>query len=134
MTRVFACVSALCALTVTAACWKDETLSAYGAADRTWVLSELDGKPFRAPATLTFPEPGQMAGAGPCNSFSAVMEAPYPWFEAGPLAATRRACPDLPSETEYFRALGEMSLSEVLGDTLILSTPEGRSMVFTAGG
>jgi heat shock protein HslJ len=62
------------------------------------------------------------------------MTVPYPWFEAGSVTATKRMCPEIEAETLYFTALGAMSLSEVLGDTLILSTPEGRKMVFKADG
>jgi heat shock protein HslJ len=59
------------------------------------------------------------------------MAAPYPWFEAGDIAVTRRACPDLAAETAFFDALADMTLAEVAGDALILSTPDGREMVFT---
>ena len=116
------------------ACRNDESVRAYGAADKEWRLVELAGNPFDATATLTFPEPGRIAGAGPCNTFSASMTVPYPWFEVGSIAATKRACPDLPSETAFFVALEQATLSEVLGNTLILSNTDGLSMVFTAGG
>jgi hypothetical protein len=42
------------------------------------------------------------------------------------------ACGDLRKETEYFTILRQMTLSEVLGDVLILNTPEGQNMVFKA--
>ncbi|WP_366140313.1 META domain-containing protein [uncultured Roseobacter sp.] len=114
------------------ACREDETLTAYGAAEKTWQLTELDGAAISYTASLRFPEPGRIAGTAPCNSFNGAMTVPYPWFEARDLVVTRRACPALTEETAYLSALTEMTLSEVLGDTLILSTPEGRSMVFTA--
>lgn len=120
------------ALLAASACVGDETLRAYGAADRTWVLDSIDGQPFPARATVTFPEAGRIAGAAPCNRYSGAMTAPYPWFETGPLAATRMACPDLDAETAFFAALGAMTQSEVLGDTLILSTEDGREMLFKA--
>lgn len=116
------------------ACKNDETVRAYGAADKEWRLIELNEKPFNASATLTFPEVNRIAGNAPCNGYSASMSVPYPWFEAGPIAATKRACPDLAAESAFFNALGAATLSEVLGNTLILSNPEGLNMVFTAGG
>ena len=119
--------------TLAAGCARDETVGAYGAADKIWVLSEIDGQLFPAEATLTFPGPGRIAGQAPCNRYFADMAAPYPWFETGPIASTRRICPDDAAERAYFEALSAMTLSEVLGDTLILSTEDGRSMVFTAG-
>jgi heat shock protein HslJ len=122
---------ALCFLMPTlAAC--DESVWAYGGAGATFVLEEIDGAPFAARATLTFPVPGELSGEGPCNLYNAAQLAPYPWFEAGPIAATRRACPDLGAEAAYFEALSAMELAEVLGGVLILSTASGREMVFTA--
>ena len=122
------------ALLATTACRGDETLRAYGAADRIWTLVELDGKPFTARASIEFPEAGKIAGQAPCNRYFADLTVPYPWFETGPIGATKMACPDLDAEAQFFEALDTMSLSEVLNNTLILSTPEGREMVFKTGG
>lgn len=121
-------------LSLLAACTGDETLSAYGAADKTWVLTEIDGQPFAARATLGFPEPGRLAGQAPCNTYSGEQTAPYPWFEARQILSTKAACKDLQQEQLFLSALSTMTLSEVSGDVLVLSTPEGREMVFKAGG
>jgi len=115
-----------------AACRDDETVAAYGGAGQNWHLLEIDGKPFTSRATVTFPEAGKIAGQAPCNSYSGAMTAPYPWFETGPLAATRAACPDLAAERQFFAALGEMTLSEVSGKTMILNNQTGGEMVFEA--
>lgn len=124
---------ALCALLGLAACDKDETITAYGGAGKTWSLVALDGEPFTASATLTFPGPGKFAGRAPCNSFNGSVTVPYPWFEAGPVAATRAICPDQAAEDRFFQALGAITIAEVAGDTLELSNPDdGRSMVFKA--
>ena len=82
-------------------CVGDETVGAYGGAGITWVLRELDTTEFTARATMEFPAEGRMSGSAPCNSYTAEMSVPYPWFEAGPIAATRRACPDLDAETAF---------------------------------
>ena len=113
-----------------AQCKGDETVARYGAADHVWTLTEIDGTPFTARATLTFPERGKVAGQAPCNSYTGVMVTPYPWFDLGQVAATRMACPDMASEAMFFETIGQMTLAEVSGDVLILSTPEGRQMVF----
>ncbi|WP_318527815.1 META domain-containing protein [Defluviimonas sp. WL0050] len=118
-------------LLLATACQGNETVAAYGAGNGSWQLTEIDGVPFPARATLSFPEPGRIAGEAPCNIYSGRMDAPYPWFEAKDLAVTRRACPDLAEETTFFEGLSAMTLSEISGDTLILSTPDGREMVFT---
>jgi heat shock protein HslJ len=114
------------------ACRKDETVRAYGGADRIWTLKELDGASFPANATLTFPKEGEIAGEGPCNHYFGAMESPYPWFDAGPIGSTRMACPDLAVETIFLNALEAAALSEVAGDILILSNTDGLEMVFRA--
>lgn len=111
-------------------CARDETLSAYGAADRTWVLVEIDGQQFSSRATVNFSSAGHIEGEGPCNAFSGRQTAPYPWFEVRELAVTRRACPALNAETKFLRALQNMTLAEVLGDTLILSNDQSSQMIF----
>ena len=113
-------------------CDADETVSAYGAADQVWVLTELDGVTFSARATLTFPETGKIAGEGPCNRYSGVMTTPYPWFDAGQVVSTRMACPDLAAESAFFASLSGATQSEVAGDILILRNDAGDEMVFKA--
>lgn len=110
----------------------DETLTGHGAAGQVFVLQEINGAGFPARATITFPSEGQITGTGPCNSFAATQNVPYPWFKAGPIAATKRACPDLDAEARYFEALAKMTLSEVSGPNLILSSSSGETMVFRA--
>jgi heat shock protein HslJ len=116
-----------------AGCDRDETLRAYGAADKLWQVTELRDAPFTARATLSFPEKGRITGTGPCNKFTASQEVPYPWFRAGPISATRMACPDLEAETAFFTALSAATLSEVVGNKLILSNDAGVLLLFTAG-
>ncbi|MEO0747878.1 MAG: META domain-containing protein [Pseudomonadota bacterium] len=110
----------------------DETLSGYGASDTVWILREIDGAAFTAEVTLEFPEEGVLRGKAPCNGFQGAQSAPYPWFKAENVAATRMACPDLEAETVFFAALQEMTLAEVGIDTLFLSNDAGRKMVFSA--
>jgi len=122
----------LIAATLLSTCDSDETLAAYGAADVTWQLESIDGAPFMADATLSFPAEGRIQGRGPCNSFSGRQTKPYPWFGTGPLRTTRRACPELSEEQAFLAALRAMTLAEVQGDTLILSDDAGREMIFSA--
>lgn len=119
-------------MAVLSACQGDETVRDYGGIGKIWTLQELSGKKFTASAMLAFTQAGKIAGDAPCNSYSATMSAPYPWFEAGPIAATKRACPNLREETAFFHALSKVTLSEVLADTLVLSNPDGLEMVFKA--
>jgi heat shock protein HslJ len=121
-----------CALLVAslAACREDETVRAFGGADQVWALTELNGASFPATATLTFPKAGEIVGQGPCNRYFGAMTAPYPWFDIGPIGSTRMACPDLVVETTFLAALEAATLSEVAGNTLILSNTDGLEMVF----
>jgi heat shock protein HslJ len=114
------------------ACGPDETLTGYASADAVYVLQTLDGNNVAFRATLQLPEQGKISGTGPCNSFFAIQTAPYPWFDAGPIAATRKACPELTEEAAYFAALSEMTISETLGLVLILTNDTGREMAFQA--
>lgn len=122
---------ALTALSL-AACREDETVGAYGAADIKWSLHEIDGQTFPSTASLQFPEPGHLTGTTPCNTFTAHMDAPYPWFDAQKLRMTEIACDGQRLEMKFIQALQNMTLSEVSGKTLILSNTYGQEMVFTA--
>jgi len=95
-------------------------------------LQESEGQALPARATHLFPEEGRSAGEAPCNRYFGTLTDPYPWFKPTGIGATKRACPDLAAEDAFFNALNAMTLAEVAGQTLILSTPEGREMVFTA--
>jgi len=120
------------ALIPLAACARDETITGYGALGLSWTLTEINETPFDASATLTFPEAGRLAGRAPCNSFTAEITKPYPWFGTGPVAVTRALCPDQPKEDVFFKSLAVMEIAEVTGDTLILSTSDGQTMIFKA--
>lgn len=124
--------SSMAAFITLSGCVTDETLSGFVEPGTVFELRTLDGDTFNARANITFPEPGQVAGQGPCNSFSARQSAPYPWFAIDAIAATRRACPELSQEAAFFDALGAMTLAEVSGRTLILPDSEGQEMVFEA--
>ncbi|MEO1555189.1 MAG: META domain-containing protein [Pseudomonadota bacterium] len=113
------------------ACQSDETVAAYGGADATWTLVELDGAPFSERATLEFGADGQVSGQAPCNRFTFTNTVPYPWFETGPVAATKMACPNLEAESTFFASLSAMT-RVVIGDgQMVMANDEGGEMVFT---
>ncbi|WP_308915590.1 META domain-containing protein [Jannaschia sp. LMIT008] len=114
-------------------CQPDETISGHSDRGAVWHLVELNGEPFDAPATLSFPEEGIARGQGPCNTFRATQAAPYPWIEIRGIAATRMACSDLDAETAYFAALREATLVEASPRILLLTTEDGMEAVFTNG-
>lgn len=111
-------------------CAPDETISGYADREATWRLTHLGDAAFTAKATISFPDKGAVLGAGPCNSFRATQGVPYPWIEIGQIAATRRACPELDLEQQYFAALRSATLAEVSGTVLILTAEDGIELVF----
>ena len=111
-------------------CGPDETISGYAGTRAIYVLEEIDGGSFGARATLSFPEKGRISGETPCNRYTGVQTAPYPWFGVERLAVTGADCPELADEVAFLEALGEMTLAEVLGEVLILSNDAGGEMVF----
>ena len=104
----------------------------YGAAGHEWHLITLQDAPFDARATIRFPRRNIVEGEGPCNRFRSTNTTPYPWIELGPIAATRRACPDLAAEGAFFEALEAASVVVIDGDTMTLSDEEQPLMVFKA--
>ena len=111
-------------LVLCTACIGDETLSGYAGAGSVWGLEEADGLPTGLAASLSLPRKGRIAGAGPCGAFEGAQTAPYPWFAAEDLTSC-------PGGDDFTEMLAAMTLSEVQGDILILSCPDGREMVFS---
>lgn len=113
------------------ACQSDETVAAYGAAGYTWTLVELNGVSFTSRATLSFGEDGQVSGQAPCNRFTFTNTLPYPWFETGPVASTRMACPDLAAEGAFFESLSAMTRVVMGENAMVMANDAGGEMVFT---
>ena len=67
------------------------------------LMVSLDDAPFAGMATINVAQVGKVTGRAPCNSYVADQLAIYPWFEVGPIGATRMACPDLALEAAFSR-------------------------------
>ena len=93
-------------------------------------LVSIDGTPFAARATISFPSARQVVGSAPCNSYSGDLSAPLPAFSAATLTSTELACDDLPAEAVFFAALSAMTQADVSVTMVKLSNATGRSMVF----
>lgn len=117
-------------LLVLAGCRQDETLTAYAPQDTPFSLIQVNEKMTHLSATLTFGADGAFSGQAPCNRYFGQITVPYPWFGIGGIGATRKACPKLADEAEYFNHLGTMSLAEISGSILILSNDAGENLVF----
>lgn len=114
------------------ACLPAPAPASYAEAAQAYRLAAIDGRAFTADATIRFPTPGQIAGAGPCNGFSGLLPAAYPAFATAALAVTRRSCAAQAQETAFLQALGRMTAAEFTPGGLRLSGPSGRSMTFQA--
>ena len=119
-------------VTALTACREDETQRVYDDANRIWTLKQLDGAPFPASATLTFPKAGEITGQGPCNRYFGAMKAAYPQFDTGPIGSTRLACPEMAAETAFLTALERATAAQLTDGTLTLSDTDGLSMIFNA--
>ena len=95
-------------------------------------LTELDGAPFTARATIAFPAPDRVTGMAPCNRYFATQTARHPAFSLIRIGGTRRACAELDAERRFLTALRAMTRIEVAGDTVVLTNEAGRRMVFSA--
>ncbi len=104
-----------------AGCTGDETLTKYGAAGKTWTLTELRGAAAPSGVTIGFRDDGTVSGQGPCNRYFGTQTKPYPWIEISEIGSTKMACPNLKSEALYFDVLRAAHLVDVSGDVLILS-------------
>lgn len=110
----------------------DQTLRSFGAADRTWQVETLNGEPFEANATISFPGRYRVAGETPCNYFSTSNSTPYPWIELNPIAVTKRYCPEIEAEDAFLRALNAVRVVVIDGDIMVLSDENTELMVLKA--
>lgn len=99
---------------------------------QTWVLDSLGGEAIVNPVTATFAD-GQLTGVAPCNSFVGAYEGTGQPLRIGPLAATRRACPDLALEDRFLTALGQTAEASFTAAQMELRDAAGQPlMVFVA--
>ncbi len=120
----------LIVLSILTSCFKDETVSGQTGDEALWLLSTMNEAPVTTRITIAFPEEGKIAGQAPCNRYFGNQTAPLPWFEVKGLGSTKMACPELELETQYFTLLQKMTTAEIAGNTLVLATDTGNTLVF----
>jgi heat shock protein HslJ len=99
---------------------------------QTWVLDRLGAEAIERPVTATFAA-GRVTGVAPCNSFSGPYAAEGTALRIGPLAATRRACPDLALEGRFLDGLGRTASARFTAAQMELLDAAGAPlMVFVA--
>lgn len=96
-----------------------------------WQLLAIDGKLTETRATLRIDADNVLAGAAPCNRWSAANAVPLPALALGAIRSTRMACDKLADEQAFFDSLSLMTTVQADGDqTLILTGADGSSMEF----
>lgn len=94
-----------------------------------WTATEVGGGPSAegVASRLTLTAGGEAFGSGGCNSFRGTYTVAAGGLEFGPLAATRRACPEpqMQQEMGFFAALEAVRGFRVEGGTLVLLDSAG---------
>ena len=108
-----------------------------GLAGTRWLLEDLSGAGVidDAQATLEFADDGRVSGSTTCNRFTGPATVSGESISFGPLATTRRACPEalMNQERNYLAALAQAKQYEVQGSTLFLHLGGGSEPLrFTA--
>ena len=104
----------------------DETVSGY-AHPGPWRLAELNGRPYSGTATLSLPapRPGERPAALP-RMARAADAPPIPWFILSHLELTPLTCAASKADEPAIHALASVTLAEVQGKVLILSSEDAR--------
>lgn len=115
----------------------DDASAAFDAASvqgATWELVSLAGAPVLPAAnkpTLTFPEPGRVAGSASCNRYSGAAritaEGKLALGAANALAVTRMACAEQAlnvQEMQFLQLLGAAGQMRLEGDRLSIQSGE----------
>ena len=99
--------------------------------DIYWQLLAIDGQLTETPAKLRIDKDNVLAGAAPCNRWSAMNGVDLPGLSLGAIRSTRMACDKLAEEQAFFDALALMKTVTQDGErNLVLSGPDGRTMEF----
>lgn len=96
----------------------------------TWRLLAIDGTLVEARSTLRIDVDNVLAGAAPCNRWQAMNGQPLPALQLGAIRSTRMACDQMAAETVFFNALALMTTVEQVGESLILTGPDSKTMEF----
>jgi heat shock protein HslJ len=113
--------------------WRVEQAAPAGLQGSSWRLEDLSGTGVLgdAPATLEFTEDGA-AGSGSCNRFNGTVTIRGDSIAFGPLATTRKACPEavMNQENRYLEALRGATRFEVNEPYLLLHGSQPQPLRF----
>lgn len=95
-----------------------------------WRLESIAGAAPARPSTLRFEE-GRLMGRGPCNNYGGTWRMEEGRLRAGPLIATRMACPEpaMGQEGMVLRLIETGRIARLTGDRLELLGSDGTRLV-----
>ncbi|MBB5221146.1 putative lipoprotein [Amaricoccus macauensis] len=99
----------------------------------TWIASEINGAATdeKVVSWLKLSDAGRAQGQGGCNSFTGTYKLENGTLTFGPLASTRRACPEtqMSQEQRFFAALGAVKAARLESGDLVLTDLAGEPLV-----
>lgn len=99
----------------------------------TWIAEEINGAPSgeKVVSWLKLGNEGRAQGQGGCNSYTGTYKLEDGTLSFGPLASTRRACPEpqMSQEDRFFAALGAVKAARIEDGKLVLADLQGNPLV-----
>lgn len=99
----------------------------------TWIAEEINGAPSaeKVVSWMKLTAEGRAQGQGGCNSFSGSYKLDGGTLSFGPVASTRRACPEtqMSQEDRFFATLGAVKSGRIEDGKLVLTDLEGNALV-----
>jgi len=99
----------------------------------TWIAEEINGAPSgeKVVSWLKLGDEGRAQGQGGCNSYTGTYKLEDGVLTFGPLASTRRACPEpqMSQEERFFAALGAVKAVRIEDGKLVLADLQGHPLV-----
>lgn len=100
-----------------------------------WTVEYIGDRPVidRSPAFIRFDAEGRVSGSATCNRMSGTYTQDGTALALGPMAVTRRMCPDslMEQERRLLRALEQVATWRIQNEMLILEDADG-GLVFRA--
>lgn len=98
----------------------------------SWVLFQLNGNTLKSERDVTINFSGsdnKVSGTAPCNNYSGTFNSSSGNLSFGPLASTKRMCPEMENETLFLNALQNTSSYKISGSELNLFDSGGKLLM-----
>ncbi|MDA8585614.1 META domain-containing protein [Rhodobacteraceae bacterium] len=110
----------------------DESVTGYADRNAVYRLIEIAGAEPELDADLTFPSRGAIRVETSCGLYEISTDVPYPWIAMSRAVVTPRECDARGADAIFFGEMMRVTLAEVTGPVLILTTDDGDLLVFRA--